>query len=98
MSSTQDVFLVYLSDALAAVLLSGGCTPNSDRSNHGESAYWEKGKAGGSLTFAVDEEITDFNPFYGFETMAELLVHNLIFAAPLRQHRPRRERCPGWCE
>ena len=86
MSSMRATHLVYLSAVFVVVSLFGGCGSNGGESDTGESVYWEKGKAGGSLSVAVDGEITGFNPFYGFETMAELLVHNLVFAAPIRQH------------
>ena len=81
----HNINRILLAALLAAPLLLG-CGQRRDQGDSLKSTYWEKGAAGGSLTVAAGEEITGFNPFYGYETMTELLVHNLVFAAPLRQH------------
>lgn len=79
----------YVSSTYVAMLLlivfgtCGGCSNDTD-SETGE--FWEKGTPGGSLTVAFDGEMTGFNTLYGFDTEVDLLVHNLVFAAPIRQH------------
>lgn len=77
--------IAVLSTIIVMALLSG-CGQTGDEGIQGESAYWERGKPGGSLSFAVDGEIVGFNLFYGDESQVDLLVGYLVFAAPLRKH------------
>ena len=75
--------------AVVTALIIGSCAKSANQITPGESLYWEKGNPGGSLSVYYRGEISGFNTLYltySFPSSVDQLVHNLIFAAPLRQH------------